>query len=128
MYTATASVLSKDIRWFSSLPVGRELASAVGLPRGARLLTVVPCEQKKEKRLFFFISKSSESTANRAAGRQRDALFHFSTLHRVTIRMDSIAAEFGEGRSLYEILDVPSTATPASIKKAYFKLALTCVS
>lgn len=42
--------------------------------------------------------------------------------------MDSIAAEFGEGKSLYEVLDVPSTATPASIKKAYFKLALKCVS
>eukprot|EP00752_Nemacystus_decipiens_P011882 g10536.t1 len=38
--------------------------------------------------------------------------------------MDSIVAEFGEGKSLYDILDVPPTATPAAIKKAYFKQAL----
>lgn len=42
--------------------------------------------------------------------------------------MDVIAAEFGEGKSLYDVLDVPPTATPAVIKKAYFKLALKCVS
>ncbi|CAM9421428.1 unnamed protein product [Ectocarpus fasciculatus] len=40
--------------------------------------------------------------------------------------MDVVAAEFGEGKSLYDILDIPPTATAGVIKKAYFKLALKC--
>ncbi|CAN0503162.1 unnamed protein product [Ectocarpus sp. 8 AP-2014] len=40
--------------------------------------------------------------------------------------MDTVAAEFGKGKSLYDILDIPPTATAGVIKKAYFKLALKC--
>jgi preprotein translocase subunit Sec63 len=42
--------------------------------------------------------------------------------------MEAIEAAFGPGQSLYEIMGVQTTATEAQIKKAYFKLALTCVS
>lgn len=43
--------------------------------------------------------------------------------------MDAVTAEFGgEGKSLYEILEILPTATAAEIKKAYFKLALKYVS
>lgn len=41
---------------------------------------------------------------------------------------EQIAEAFGSGKSLYEILGVAKDATPAAIRKAYFKLALTCVS
>ncbi|CAM9536914.1 unnamed protein product [Ectocarpus sp. 4 AP-2014] len=40
--------------------------------------------------------------------------------------MATVAAEFGKGKSLYDILDIPPTATAGVIKKAYFKLALKC--
>jgi DnaJ domain len=46
----------------------------------------------------------------------------------VAVGMEAIAAAFGSGKSLYEIMGVQTTATEAQIKKAYFKLALTCVS
>lgn len=42
--------------------------------------------------------------------------------------MERIAAEFGEGKSLYDVLEIPSTASSSEVKKAYFKIALKCVS
>lgn len=35
---------------------------------------------------------------------------------------------FGKTKTLYEILGVAKDATAATIRKAYFKMALTCVS
>lgn len=35
---------------------------------------------------------------------------------------------FGKKKTLYEILGVAKDATAATIRKAYFKMALTCVS
>ncbi len=35
---------------------------------------------------------------------------------------------FGKHKTLYEILGVAKDASAAAIRKAYFKLALTCVS
>jgi preprotein translocase subunit Sec63 len=35
---------------------------------------------------------------------------------------------FGKNKTLYEILGVAKDASAAAIRKAYFKLALTCVS
>lgn len=35
---------------------------------------------------------------------------------------------FGTKKTLYEILGVAKDATSAAIRKAYFKMALTCVS
>lgn len=42
--------------------------------------------------------------------------------------MEAIAAEFGANKSLYDVLETHSGATAAEIKKAYFKIALKCVS
>lgn len=39
-----------------------------------------------------------------------------------------IEQAFGKGKSLYEILGVAKDATAAAIRKAYFRVALTCVS
>lgn len=44
------------------------------------------------------------------------------------VKMDAIAAEFGDAECLYDVLEVKKTATQAEIKKAYFKIALKCVS
>lgn len=40
--------------------------------------------------------------------------------------MDKVAAEFGHGKSLYDVLEIFPTANPSEIKKAYFKIALKC--
>lgn len=40
---------------------------------------------------------------------------------------EQIEAAFGAGKSLYEVLGVAADANPAAIRKAYFKMALTCV-
>lgn len=42
--------------------------------------------------------------------------------------MNTIEEAFGEGRSLYEVLEIPANATSGEIKKAYFRAALKCVS
>lgn len=42
--------------------------------------------------------------------------------------MESIKAAFGKKKTFYEILGVPKDASASAIRKAYFKLALTCVS
>lgn len=54
--------------------------------------------------------------------------FYALCAYTVPITMDVIAAEFGEGKSLYDVLDIPRSASQEVIKKAYFKLALKCVS
>ena len=40
---------------------------------------------------------------------------------------EQIEAAFGAGKTLYEILGVARDANPAAVRKAYFKMALTCV-
>jgi len=42
--------------------------------------------------------------------------------------LSQIAKAWGKGKSLYEVLGIAKDATSAAIRKAYFKLALTCVS
>lgn len=42
--------------------------------------------------------------------------------------MNTIEEQFGEGKSLYDVLEVSPTASGADIKKAYFKAALKYVS
>lgn len=124
MYTATASVSSKDITWVSFLALWWALLLA-----SARDCQETPVIFQIQKTMGFPLS--SNPAINRDNLLLPPPTFHLppsTTLRGVAVSMDSIAAEFGEGKSLYEILDVPSTATPASIKKAYFKLALKCVS
>ena len=40
---------------------------------------------------------------------------------------EQVEAAFGAGKTLYEVLGVAPDANPAAIRKAYFKMALTCV-
>lgn len=42
--------------------------------------------------------------------------------------MNAIEEQFGEGKSLYEVLDISPTTDAANIKKAYYKAALKYVS
>lgn len=56
------------------------------------------------------------------------AIDYYSCTTIVVSVMDVIEEQFGEGKSLYDVLEVPPTAGAADIKKAYFKAALKYVS
>jgi hypothetical protein len=49
-------------------------------------------------------------------------------LEAMTTPQAQVAKAFGEKKTLYEILGVAKDAASAVIRKAYFKMALTCVS